>query len=70
MSSFTTFIDLVGILVFVLAPIYAILNHKAVFGQDIALNRQPSNFMKVASLAGIIVISLVAVSYLYFRFAG
>ena len=70
MNSFTTFIDLVGILVFVLAPIYAILNHKAVFGPDIAPDKQPSNFMKVASLAGIIVMSLVAVSYLYLRFAG
>lgn len=70
MRSFTAFIDLVGILVFVLAPIYAILNHKAVFGRDLTLKQQPSSFMKMASLGGIIVMSLVALSYLYLRFAG
>ena len=70
MSSFTTFIDLVGILVFVLAPIFAILNHKAVFGRDIALKQQPSSLMKLGSWCGIIVMSLVALSYLYLRFAG
>ena len=70
MSSFTTFIDLVGILVFVLAPIFAILNHKAVFGRDIALKYQPSSAMKLGSWMGIIVMSLVALSYLYLRFVG
>ena len=70
MSSFTTFIDLVGILVFVLAPVFAILNHKAVFGRDIALKYQPSSAMKLGSWMGIIVMSLVALSYLYLRFVG
>ena len=70
MGSFTTFIDFVGILVFVLAPIFAILNHKAVFGRDIALKQQPSSLMKLGSWCGIIIMSLVALSYLYLRFSG
>ena len=70
MSSFTTFIDLVGILVFVLAPIFAVLNHRAVFGRDIALKQQPSLVMKLGSWAGIFIMSLVALSYLYLRFVS
>lgn len=69
MKSFTLFIDLVGILVFVLGPIYAILNHRAVFGRDVPLTEQPSRLMRLWSLIGIVIISLVAVAYCYLRWA-
>ena len=67
MQSFTTFIDLVGALVFILGPIYALLNHRAVFGGDIPSESQPSQLMKVWSIVGIVVMSVVAIGYVYLR---
>ena len=67
MKSFTTFIDLVGVLVFVLGPVYAILNHRAVFGRDVPLKEQPSSLMRFGSWCGIIIMSVVAIAYCYLR---
>ena len=68
MKSFTFFIDVVGILVFVLGPIFAIFNHRAIFGSDVALKDQPSRLLRIGSWIGIIVMTTVALSYLYLRF--
>lgn len=67
MKSFTTFIDLVGVLVFVLGPVYAILNHRAIFGRDVSLEEQPSSLMRFGSWCGIIIMSVVAIAYCYLR---
>ena len=67
MRSFATFIDLVGILVFVLGPIYALFNHRAVFGGEIHRPDQPSSVMKLWSWIGIIVLSAVATAYIALR---
>jgi len=68
MKSFTTFIDLVGALTFILGPVYAILNHRAMFFSDEVPNEhRPGNLMKVWSLIGIVVMLAVAIVYVYLR---
>lgn len=67
MKSFTTFIDLVGALVFILGPIYGWLNHRAVFGAEMPRDARPSQLMRYWSLVGIIVMSIVAILYIYLR---
>ena len=67
MQSFATFIDLVGVLVFVLEPIYALFNHRAVFGGEIPKANQPGSFTKLWSWVGIIVLTAVAKAYITLR---
>jgi Mn2+/Fe2+ NRAMP family transporter len=67
MRSFTTVIDFTGILIFVLGPFYAVLNHRAMFGGEIAEEYRPGEGMRWWSIIGIIVMSLVALAYIYLR---
>ena len=67
MKSFTVFIDLVGVLVFVLGPVYAVLNHRAIFSSDVPIEAQPSALMRFGSWSGIVIMSLVAISYIALR---
>ena len=67
MKSFTTFIDFAGILIFVLGPFYAILNHRAMFGAEIPAGHHPGDMMRWWSITGIVVMSAVAITYVYLR---
>jgi Mn2+/Fe2+ NRAMP family transporter len=67
MRSFTTFIDIAGILTFVLAPMYAILNHRAMFSAEVPSESRPTALMTYWSFTGILVMSVVAGGYIYLR---
>ena len=67
MESFTNFIDLAGALVFILGPFYAALNHRAMFSPEVAVTDRPGPVIRVWSLLGIGIMSLVALTYVYLR---
>jgi Mn2+/Fe2+ NRAMP family transporter len=67
MRSFTAFIDLAGALTFLLAPFYAALNHRAMFSAEVPAALRPGPVLRWWSLAGILVMSVVAILYVYLR---
>ena len=70
LKSFATFMDMTAVLVFIISPILAILNHRAMWSDRVPIEYQPGAFMKIWSLLGIALLMLLTVTYLYFRFLG
>lgn len=67
MSSFAAFIDLTSVIVFVLGPILAYLNHKAIFGEEMPTAKQPGFVIKAWSILGGITMFLFGILYFYLR---
>ncbi|MEM7000558.1 MAG: divalent metal cation transporter [Pseudomonadota bacterium] len=67
MQSFAAFMDMTSVIVFLISPLVAYLNHRAMFGTDIPLDQQPGKVMRVWSLVGVFSLLLLAVGYLYMR---
>jgi hypothetical protein len=70
MQSFRAFIDLVSVVVAITAPLIAILNHRAMRSDEIPDASRPTCLMVTWSLLGIIIMSVVSLCYLYFRFVA
>jgi Mn2+/Fe2+ NRAMP family transporter len=70
MRSFTAFIDFAGALTFLLGPFYAALNHRAMFSAEVPSAMRPGPILRLWSLAGILVMSVVAVVYVYLRWSS
>jgi hypothetical protein len=51
---------------FIVAPIFSLLNHMAMFGPQVALQDRPSNFLKYWSYGTITILTAVALVYVYF----
>jgi Mn2+/Fe2+ NRAMP family transporter len=64
MGSFTSFIDLVTIIAFVVGPIIALLNHKVIFGPTVEESKRPSRLLKVWSRTAIVFLALMSLGYL------
>ena len=67
MRSFTAFIDFAGALTFLLAPLYAVLNHRAMFSPEVPDEHRPTHVLRLWSLLGIVVMSVVALLYIWLR---
>lgn len=67
MRSFTAFIDFAGALTFLLAPFYAGLNHRAMFSREVPDDLKPGSVLRIWSLLGILVMSVVALLYIWLR---
>ena len=63
MKTFQSFIDLTAALVFLTGPLFAILNHRAVFGPEMPAQQRPGELLRWWSLSGIVVMIGAAVSY-------
>ena len=68
-TSLPKMIDLATTTGVVTAPLFGVLNHRAVFGFDFPLEKQPSRLMKMASLACIVLMALLAFAYGWLRIA-
>lgn len=69
MSNFQKFIDFVTITAFIVGPITALLNHLAITSARVPIEHQPTRFFRVWSALGIVVLTSLAVLFLYARFA-
>lgn len=70
MESFATFIDTASIILFLVAPLLAWLNHGLMFGRTLPLADRPGPWMRRWSAAGVALMALVSAAYLLQRFAG
>ncbi len=68
LTSFTRFIDLTTTLGFVMAPIYAFLNHRAMTGAEVPADYRPSSGLERWSLCSLVILALASAVYLYVRF--
>jgi len=69
MGSFQSFIDFVTITAFIVGPITALLNHIVIISPAVPPEHRPSQLMRIWSMLGIGVLSLLAMLYIYARFA-
>lgn len=67
LRSFKTFIDFATSIAFLFAPLLAWLNHRAVFSGELEAAEQPGRIMRLWSQAGIVIMGLIAVYYMYSR---
>ena len=68
LTSFVKFIDLTTTLGFVMAPIYAFLNHRAIVGAEVPQAYRPSRGLRLWSLGSLVILALASIVYLYVRF--
>lgn len=69
MGSFQSFIDFVTITAFIVGPVTALLNHIVIISSAVPAEHQPSRLMRIWSMLGIGILSLLAVAFIYARFA-
>ena len=65
MKSFQAFIDFTSALVFITGPLFAFLNHRAILGDAIPGEMKPGRLFRAWSMAGIVILAVVAFAYLY-----
>ncbi len=70
MKSFATFMDMTSIIVFLISPLIAFLNHRAIFNTDVPEKDQPGNLIRIWSLLGITSLLLLGFIYFYYRLLG
>lgn len=68
LKSFTVFIDITSVIVFIISPILAFLNHRAMWSNDVPESLQPSKLMKYWSMSAILLLTITTLIYFYFRF--
>ena len=65
LDDFGTFIAWVTSMGFVVAPVFSYLNHKAMFGPDVAAKDHPAKIIRYWSLGTITILTLVALMFVY-----
>jgi Mn2+/Fe2+ NRAMP family transporter len=68
MGSFKGFIDFVTITAFIVGPVTALLNHIAITSPAVPAEFRPGTLMRMWSMLGIGVLSMLALLYIYARF--
>ena len=66
-ASFGQFMDFTSVVAFLSAPFIAVLNHRAVFGADVALEDQPAAYLRIWSFVGILFLSGLTLLYFVVR---
>ena len=66
-NSFKAFIDLSASLAFITAPFIAFFNHRAMLSKAVPVHLQPTSFMHIWSILGILFLSGFALSYIYLK---
>jgi len=69
-TSFRAFLDFGTTVAFLVAPVIAILNHRAVFGTAVPADRRPGRGMWLASLTGICAFVAFTLTYFALLFGG
>jgi Mn2+/Fe2+ NRAMP family transporter len=67
-ASFATFLNFGASVAFIIAPIIATLNHLTVFGAGLSPEQRPSGYLRIWSLLGIVIMSGIAVAYLWIAY--
>lgn len=67
LSSFTRFMDMTSVIVFLIGPFLALLNHKAIFSDEIEKEKQPGEIIRIWSVVSIVSLFALMAVYVYFR---
>jgi Mn2+/Fe2+ NRAMP family transporter len=67
LSSFTRFMDMTSVIVFLIGPFLALLNHKAIFSDEIEKEKQPGQIIRIWSVVSIVSLFALMAVYVYFR---
>ncbi len=67
MDSFTTFIDLVTSMGFIVAPVISLLNHRAMFSADVPIEKQPGSILKNWSYITIVSLTLISIVFMFLK---
>ena len=70
LQSFSSFMDMTSVIVFIVGPFLALLNHQAIYSDEIPKEKQPGQFIRVWSLVSIFSLFLLMAVYLYYRLFG
>lgn len=68
MDQFSTFIAWVTSMGFIVAPLFALLNHIVMFGKNVPEGDRPGYFIKLWSCGTIIILTLVTVMFVYLTY--
>ncbi|MEX0827948.1 MAG: divalent metal cation transporter [Haliea sp.] len=66
LNSFKTFIDFATSVAFLVAPLMALINHRAMFSEKVSGELKPAIGLRVWSYFGIVTLTIFALCYLYF----
>lgn len=66
-NSFSLLVDIATTVSFLTAPLFAILNHIAMFSSEVPADKQPSATMRLWSLAGIVGLVMFTLAYVAIR---
>ena len=69
-TSLKLVIDIASTIMFLFAPIIALLNHRAITSPDISLEARPGKTLLFLSAIGVIWMSIFSAYYLYLRLVG
>lgn len=67
LSSFTRFMDMTSVIVFLIGPFLALLNHKAIFSDEVEKDNQPGVIIRAWSIISIISLFALMAVYIYSR---
>ncbi|HIF75922.1 MAG TPA: divalent metal cation transporter [Porticoccaceae bacterium] len=67
LSSFTRFMDMTSVIVFLIGPFLALLNHKAIFSNEVEKDNQPGVIIRAWSIISIISLFALMAVYIYSR---
>ncbi len=70
MKSFEAFIDMTSAIAFIVGPFISWLNHRSMFGGQVNSDDQPGAVIRIWSIIGLIMQTLISVYYIYLRIAG
>jgi Mn2+/Fe2+ NRAMP family transporter len=68
LQSFGAFIDFVTTVGFIVAPVIALFNHRVMTSAAVPVAQQPARWLRTWSLAGIVVLTVLSVAFLVYRF--
>ncbi len=66
-SSFTALVDFATTVSFVLAPVLAVMNYRAVMSDDMPAHARPTGWFRGAHLTGIVILSLFSLGYVAWK---
>jgi Mn2+/Fe2+ NRAMP family transporter len=67
LQSFATFMDMTSVIVFIIGPFLALLNHLAIFSDEIPRGKQPNQLIRIWSIVSIVSLFLLMAVYAYYR---
>jgi hypothetical protein len=67
LQSFARFMDMTSVIVFIIGPFLALLNHRAIYSDEVPIDKQPSQFIRIWSIVSIVSLFLLMAVYGYYR---